>query len=139
MSAFTEARTELFRPGGLFRRPLVRLLDDLAYDIGYKGSGLTVRARAGFVTDLGSDPTGILDLVGVAPLAAKSFIIHDLLRENTLFSKLASDAIFLMAMEAEGVPDLARELIFAAVRTNAGRRRRNPDELVFGDVEMPPY
>lgn len=139
MSAFTEARTELYRPGGLFQRPLVRLLDDLAYDIGYKGSGLTVRAKAGFITDLGSDPTGILDLTGVALLAKRSFIVHDLLRENILFSKLASDAIFLMAMEAEGVPELPRELIFAAVRTNHSRRRRNPDELVFGAAEMPPY
>lgn len=136
MSQFTEAR--YVRRLDLGRRKH-QLVTDMRFDIGYEGSGLSIRAPAGFITDLGSDPTGILDLTGVAKTAVRSFIVHDLLCENTLFTRLAADAIFLMAMEAEGVPPLWRELIFAAVRTNDSRERHNPDELIFGDVVFPPY
>lgn len=119
-------------------RPLYRLAADLTLHIGYEGSGLSLTARKGFETDLGSDPTGVLDMVGIAPAAARAFVIHDLLCENALFTRLEADAIFLIAMEADGVPEAWRELIFAAVRTNKSRARHNPDELVF-EVEMPPY
>lgn len=65
--------------------------------------------------------------------------VHDALRENTLFSKLDGDCIFLMAMEAAGTPEPIRELAFDLVRGNYSRTRHNPDELVFGNVVMPPY
>lgn len=143
MSSFTAANFELV-PGKLRRgRKVYRIKgqggDGFRFWIGYENSGLCVHVPEGFETDLGSDPTGILDLTGVALYAVRSFALHDLLRENTLFTKLTSDAIFLTAMEAEGVPPLYRELIFAAVRTNDSRARHNPDAIVFGGVEQPPY
>lgn len=137
MSSFTAAKiVEIPRRG---HRRQFSVIGGFSFDVGYKGSGWQIRIPDGFVTDLASDPTGILDLTGASLHAIKSFIVHDWLRENTLFSKISSDAIFLMAMEAEGVPPLWRELIFAAVRTNNSRTRYNPDEAVFVGVEMPPY
>ncbi len=148
MSSFTEATFEqVLLPDGSPKLRRGRKVfavrgrdgDGFVYEIGYLGSGLQVKVAEGLETDLGSDPTGVLDLTGVALYAVKSFALHDALRENGLFTKLATDAIFLMAMEAEEVPPMYRELIFAAVRTNNSRTRHNPDDLVFEGVEMPPY
>lgn len=148
MSSFTEAWFEpVYLPNGKRKtrngRPVFAVRgpagDGFVYEIGFKGSGLGIKCREGYETDLASDPTGILDLTGVAVQAAVEFALHDLLREDTRFSKLASDAILLMAMEARGVDPLVRELIFAAVRSNNSRTRHNPDELVFGPGVMPPY
>lgn len=137
MSSFTEATVVEIAPARGRRQFVV--VGGFTFDVGYKGSGWQIRIPDGFVTDLASDPTGILDLTGASLYAVKSFIVHDWLRENTLFTKISSDAIFLMAMEAEGVPALWRELIFSAVRMNNSRTRHNPDAAVFGGVEMPPY
>lgn len=112
--------------------------DGFRLHIGYEGSGLSVHVKEGFVTDLASDPTGIMQLTGAGWLARYAVTIHDRLCEDTLYTRLEADAILLIAMEATGVPVIWRELIFAAVRTNTSRARRNLDELVF-DVVMPPY
>ena len=142
MSSFTESRIERLPYRSSEGRPLFAVRgvagNGFFFDIGYEGSGLRVHVKEGFVTDLASDPTGILDLTGAALKAIKAIILHDMLCENTLFTRLTADAICLMAMEAEGTPLIWRELIFAAIRTNTSRARRNPDELVF-EPEMPPY
>lgn len=141
MSGFTPATWE--RTGGrLSGRPLfvVRgaLGDGYRLNIGYIGSGLSIHVKEGFVTDLASDPTGIMELTGIGWAARYAVTIHDTLRENTLFSLIEADALLLIALEVAEIPPLWRELIFSVVRTNRSRARHNPDAAVFG-VDMPPY
>lgn len=142
MSSFTDATFQpligVRRQGRQVYKIFGAQGDGFWYDVGYIGSGFRVHVREGYETDLASDPTGLLQVWGIAEKGVKSFAIHDTLRENTLFTKLQSDAIFLMAMETEGMPALWRDAIFDIVRGNSSRLRHNPDDRVF-DVVMPPH
>lgn len=143
MSSFTEARWErVYLPDG---RPKTRggravfairgvAGDGLRYDIGWVGSGLSVHVPEGFETDVVSDPTGVLALVGATRRMIKASAVHDCLREDLRFTKLQSDAVFLMAMETEGTDPLWREVAFNAVRLNGSRAQHQAAEVVW-----PPY
>ncbi len=144
MSSFTEARFEpVYLPGGRRKkrsgRPVFAIRgaagDGLRYDIGFLGSGLSVFVPEGFETDGPSDPTGVLQLLGVAPTMMRASAVHDMLREDLRFTKLQSDAVFLMAMETEGTPPIWREAAFNSVRLNQSRSKHQPAD----EVEMPPY
>ena len=120
MSAFTEAT---FTPVGQTRagRALYRV-DGLAFDIGRKGSGITIRVPNGFVTDGPSIPAWAWRLIPTERLV-KSAALHDFMRERLGYTKLTGDAIFLSAMEAEGTPAWLRWPAFLAVLANNSRAR----------------
>ncbi len=120
MSSFTSAS---FHELGIDRksgRKLYRTETAFTFDIGYLGSGLTVRVPAGFVTDGASVPRWMYRwrfIRDMLPAAA----VHDLMRQDLRYSKLAGDAVFLTALSALGTPPIVRELAFIAVRLNNGR------------------
>lgn len=120
MSAFTEAT---FSALGETRagRDLYRV-DGLAFDIGRKGSGLTIRVPDGFVTDGPSIPRWAWAIIPTHRLA-KSAALHDYMRERLEFTKLTGDAIFLSAMQAEQTPAWLRWCAFLAVLLNNSRAR----------------
>lgn len=121
MSSFTDA---LLAPTGQTRngRAVYRVAQAFRYDIGYLGSGLSVTVPAGFETDGPSVPWWAVKIVDVGAFV-RSACVHDRLREDLRFTKLDGDAVFLTAMEAEGVKPWQRELIFLAVRLNGSRNR----------------
>ncbi len=123
MSAFTEAT---FTALGEARmgRDLYRV-DGLAFDIGRKGSGLTIRVPDGFVTDGPSIPRWMW-LVIPTHRMVKSAALHDFMRERLEFTKLTGDAIFLSAMQAEGTPAWLCWCAFLAVSLNFSRARAIP-------------
>ena len=123
VSSFTRALVE---PTGRSRagRAIWRVAEPFQYDIGYVGSGLSVVVPAGFETDGPSIPTIICPIVKPGCMV-KSAMVHDRLREDLRFSKLESDAVFLAAMQAEGVPVWQRELAFLFVRANRSRKQYN--------------
>lgn len=149
MSSFTKATFEpVFLADGRRKKragaPVFRVKgeagDGFRFYIGYEGSGLEVHVEEGYETDVVSGIPPLLRslLARFLETMVLSAAVHDVARENGLFSKLAGDCLFLMAMEAEGTPPIARELAFKLVRLNDSRTRHNPDELVFA-VDMPPY
>ena len=121
MSAFTQA---LLTPTGATRegRAVYRVVNGFTFDIGFLGSGLAVTVPAGFESDGPSVPSWALRIVDVGAFI-RSAIVHDMLRQDLRFTKLDGDAIFLTAMQAEGVTPWQRELIFLAVRLNNSRAR----------------
>ncbi|MES2086549.1 MAG: hypothetical protein V4514_19885 [Pseudomonadota bacterium] len=64
----------------------------------------------------------------------KSSAVHDMLREDLRFTKLETDAYFLMAMETEGTPLLVRWAAYRAVRLNGSRAAHQQEfrKGVFG-------
>jgi hypothetical protein len=144
VSSFTEARWErVYLPDGRPKtrggRPVFAIRgagrDGFRYEIGFVGSGLSVHVPEGFETDVVSDPTGVLALVGATRRMIKSSAVHDCLREDLRFTKLQSDAVFLMAMETEGTDPLWREVAFNAVRLNQSRTQHQEGPA----VDWPPY
>ena len=121
MSSFTRA---LLEPTGKTRegRAVFRVVENFQFEIGRKGSGIAVAVPAGFETDLASVPWWALRLVDAGAMV-RSAAVHDRLREDLAFTKLQGDAIFLTALEAEGVKRWQRELVFCAVRINRSRDR----------------
>ena len=123
---------------------------DFRYDIGEKGSGLSVQPPANFETDFASIPRLLWWLLPVWGRYGKAAVIHDYLYrggkisvaeevygvpENTLMppfrlphpSRQQADQIMLEAMEVLEVPRWQRRLIYAGVRVGgwwAWRRNR---------------
>lgn len=127
MSSFTEAT---FEDSGLtvgtrkFYRIKGRDGNGFFYHIGYVGSGVTVHVPEGFLTDGPSAPPLLRWLLPVGKMV-KASAVHDMLREDERYTLIECDAVFLMAMQAEGTPALWREAAFAAVRTNSSRTKHN--------------
>lgn len=127
MSSFTEATFEETgkKIGG---RKVYRIKGrdgmGLRYYIGFEGSGQSVHVPEGFLTDGPSAPPFLRWLLPVGKMV-KAAAVHDMLREDDRYSLIECDAIFLMAMQAEGTPALWREAAFAAVRTNSSRTKHN--------------
>ena len=121
MSSFTDA---ILSPTAATRggRAVFRVVEPFRYDVGYLGSGLSVTVPAGFETDGPSVPWWAVKIVDVGAFV-RSACVHDRLREDLRFTKLDGDAVFLTAMQAEGVKPWQRELIFLAVRLNRSRDR----------------
>lgn len=98
------------------RRPLVRLSAAFHYDVGYKGSGLTVKVPAGFVTDFASVPWCLRTWFPPAGPWAKAAVVHDFLYETGLISRAIADRIFYEAMGVLDVPAWRRFVMYAAVK-----------------------
>jgi hypothetical protein len=128
VSRFTEATFEVTarKQRG---RVVVRLTSPFAYEVGYRGSGWTLWARAGFETDFASIPV----LPSWTPRwirrardwtadkLARSAVAHDLCRLDPRVPKLTGDLIFLEAMGVDRVPLPLRLVAFAAVLLNFSR------------------
>jgi hypothetical protein len=121
MSSFTRA---VFEPTGETRagRIVWRAAEAFRFDIGFVGSGLSIDVPAGFETDGPSVPWWLAPVAKAGGMV-RAAAVHDRLREDLRFSKLDGDAIFLTALEAEGVTAWRRELAFLAVRLNNSRDR----------------
>lgn len=133
MSSFTEASFEaVYRPDGSPKlrggRQVYKIRgvdgQGLRWDVGYLGSGFSVQVPEGFETDGPSAPVLLLPFLPVTRMV-KASAVHDMLREDVRWTKLETDAIFLMAMETEGTPLWARVLAYRAVRLNGSRAPHN--------------
>lgn len=123
MSRFTEAKYELTtdRKGG---RPVVCLTSDLAYEVGFLGSGWAVTAPIGFCTDLASLPQWTQRFRWGRRLAdklARSAIVHDKLRADLRVGKIKGDLIFFEAMGVDRVRLAWRLVALAGVLLNGNR------------------
>jgi hypothetical protein len=123
MSSFTSPL--VFEPvDGCTRggRALVRLTAPFSYDVGFKGSSLTLTVPAGFVTDFASVPRALTGWFPPSGPWAKAAVVHDYLYASGLISRAISDLIFLEAMEVLEVPCWRRAAMYAAVRLLGWRR-----------------
>jgi hypothetical protein len=76
---------------------------DFAYEIGLKGSGLTVTIPKGTKTDLASVPRVLWPLVPPHdPQFAAAFVLHDHLCQWQGFSRVMADAILYEALRVLG-------------------------------------
>jgi hypothetical protein len=74
---------------------------------------------AGYKTDFASVPRVPFAYLLAGNAAHKAAVLHDYMYSKGYDRKLADD-IFYYAMEAEGVPDWRRNLMYAAVRAFGG-------------------
>jgi len=100
---------------------MYRTAAPFSYDIGFKGSGLTVTVPAGFATDLASVPTWLWWLFPRDdPQYAAAAVLHDFLYQWSIgaerFDRATADAVFLEFMTILGVPDWKAWTMYAAVR-----------------------
>lgn len=110
----------------------------MRFELGYEGSGLSVRVPENFETDGPSIPGAVRWLIpyGVIEKAMKSAAVHDLLCEDPRFSRDDADAQFWAAMSAEGTPRFWRWVFFQAVIHNKSKERYNVD-IPFDGEQLP--
>lgn len=106
-------------------------IGDLSYDIGEKGSGVTIYVEGGTRTDLASIPRLAWTLLPPDGPWLKAAVLHDKLYETKgdvtrlghpeLYTRAEADAILNEAMGVLGVPDDARALIYRGVRVGGSR------------------
>jgi hypothetical protein len=112
MSSFTTPiRVEALPDGRRWK-----LLERFVYDVGELGGGDSIEVPAGFITDMGSVPRLIWNLIDPWGKPAKAFIIHDWLYSTQERSRLVSDAILLEGMGVLGVNRMKRLAIYSGVR-----------------------
>lgn len=115
MSSFTAdliVRIEQGEWGGI---GTFTLLEDFSYDIGYLGSGKTIKVPRGFVSDGLSIPSFARMLFPILGRGAKAGVLHDYLLWQGWERKPAAD-VFLEALEVLGVPKFRRTLMYWAVK-----------------------
>ena len=93
-----------------------------SFDIGFKGSALTITVPAGFQTDLATVPRFLWWLFPPHdPHCAAAAVLHDYLYswrspEGEAFDRATADGILLEAMRILGVPEWRAIAMFIAVR-----------------------
>ncbi|MBN9308795.1 MAG: DUF1353 domain-containing protein [Devosia sp.] len=118
--------------GGQFTAPLLLTPDpkgrgyrtsrSFSYDIGFKGSRLTITVPESFPTDLATVPRALWWLFPPHdPQYAAAAVLHDYLYswrspDGEAFDRATADGIFLEAMLILGVPRWKALVMFAAVR-----------------------
>jgi len=120
VSRFTNATfeaTHLYRDG----RMLYRVFG-LSFDLGKKGSNLTVTVPDGFVTDGPSVPDWAWPFIPTE-LMVKSAALHDYMRERLFYSKSLGDAVFYEALKVECKHRWLCRLAYLAVALNKSRAR----------------
>ncbi len=100
---------------------LYRTAAPFSYDVGFKGSALTIVVPAGFATDLASVPRWLWWLFPRDdPQYAAAAVLHDYLYRWGIgaerFDRGTADAIFLEFMLILGVPTWKAWAMYAAVR-----------------------
>lgn len=78
-------------------RQLFRLTAPFVYDIGFKGSAVTIEVERGFVTDFASIPRLADDLFGLNPMGRhnKAVVIHDKLYADPTLAEIIAERIFI--------------------------------------------
>lgn len=121
MSSFTAPlRVEVLQ-GEVRGRGTAQLLEGFVYEVGMLGSGDSIEAPAGFVTDFVSRPWWGGWLFSSFDGCAKAAVVHDALitlRPRTR-SRREIDRIFREALGVLGAPAWKRWLMWAAVRVQA--------------------
>lgn len=97
--------------------------EPFAYDIGFLGSGDTVRVPAGFNTDLCSVPWWARWWIPLSGPMAKPALVHDWL---IVTGDPRADDVFDEALGVAGVGRVQRWAMVRAVRLRSWFRRRNP-------------
>lgn len=119
MSSFTEPLVLTPDKEGRYRteRPF-------CFDMGVKGSGLTIIVPAGFSTDLASVPRWLWWLFApFDPRCAAAAVLHDYLRSWSGFDPMTAHTLFLDAMLILGVERWkATAMFLAVVIFNSARR-----------------
>jgi hypothetical protein len=119
VSRFTDARWEL--TGETIRgRPIIRMTSPLAFERHFLGSGWTIEAAEGFTCDGPSVPVWLARVVPIDRMA-KASILHDVMRKDRRWPKLAGDLAFSEACKVEGLPWFWRVPVLAAVLLNFSR------------------
>ena len=114
MSSFTEP-LQLVPEGELWRTARA-----FSFEIGRKGSGLTVPVEAGTLTDLGTIPRLLWPLLPPhEPRLAAAYVLHDCLTATPDFDRRIADAIFLHALLVLGAPRWRAWVMYAGVRLKA--------------------
>lgn len=90
-----------------------RLVRPLTYDA---GDGRAFTVPAGFITDLASIPRLFHSLIPVNGRHRAAAILHDWLFVEQPMTRAETDALFLRAMEEEGVRWSQRRVMWSAVR-----------------------
>ena len=95
-----------------------------SFDLGLKGSGLTVTVPAGFITDLTSVPRWLWWLLPpYDPQYAAAAVLHDYLRSWAGFDPLTAHTTFLDALTILGVERWKALAMFLAVVVFDSARR----------------
>jgi hypothetical protein len=92
------------------------ITDDFRYDVGYEGSGDTVRVPQWMATDFASVPPPIWWFAAPWGKHGHAAVLHDAGYYLQDRPRAAYDRIFLEAMIALGVKPLKRRLMYLAVR-----------------------
>ena len=92
------------------------LTDDFRYDVGYEGSGDTVRIPQWMATDFASVPQPIWWFAAPWGKHGHAAVVHDAGYYLQDRSRAAYDRIFLEAMVVLGVGPLKRRLMYLALR-----------------------
>ena len=87
------------------------------YDVGEVGSGDTIEVPVGFVTDLGSVPQILWNLIPPIGKPLRGYVLHDWLYFQQARSRAKSDGILLEAMGVAGVNWFKRWTIYLGVRS----------------------
>lgn len=113
MSSFTAPIIAEDSANGKYRKIHV----EFAYERGKLGSGDKIIVPKGFVTDGASVPFFLWGF-GFSPWGeySKAAVLHDWLYAQQDFTKLEADNVFLEAMEALGVSEFKRNIMFKSVR-----------------------
>ena len=121
MSSFTHPLVITPDP---FQKGCYRTERPFSFDVGVKGSGLTVTVPEGFVTDLASVPRPLWWLIAPHdPQYAAAAVLHDYLCTWDGFDPMTAHAIFLDALLILGVERWKAMAMYLAVITfNSARR-----------------
>ena len=84
-------------------------------------SGRKYIVTAGFITDLASIPRILHPIIHPNDKSRKPAVLHDLLYCLKQGTREAADALFLEALEAEGVNLITRRIMWLAVRAYGWR------------------
>ena len=94
-----------------------KLIGPLVVDLGLPGFDDFLNIPVGFVTDFGSIPWWIPNWIANPQGKAKrSFVMHDYLYRNQLFTQLVCDALLNEGMIADGVNWFQRFTVYRGIR-----------------------
>jgi Protein of unknown function (DUF1353) len=96
-----------------------KVVTEFDYDIGEVG-GEKIMVPAGFMTDLGSVPQILWNLIPPIGKPLRGYVLHDWLYSAQPYTRKKSDDILLEAMGVAGVNSMKRWAIYLGVRMGGG-------------------
>lgn len=86
------------------------------YDVGEIGGGDLIEVPVGFLTDLGSVPQILWNIIPPIGKPLRGYVLHDWLYAKQDRTRAECDAVLLEAMEVAGVSLIKRTTIYLGVR-----------------------